>query len=151
MLNCCYQNCILRQKRPYSCLSSTDQTVFLAAAEAAVVHHLQRLLIDRERSNKYYTQQEVELDLGLERGGIGRFYRSMNFGGGRKKKKCTMALLREAGVFRKMGKRAEGRRRSSGLPLRAKVQGIAIFHPSLCRTSSMSFSARTVTPTRRRL
>ena len=73
-----------------------------------MVHHVQRLLIARERSNKYYTQQEVELDLGLEREDIGSFYRSINHGGGQKKKEASMALLREAGVFRKMGKRAKG-------------------------------------------
>ena len=43
----------------------------------------------------------MERELGLERGEIGKFYRTMNRGeGGNKKKATTLALLKEAGVFR---------------------------------------------------
>ena len=61
---------------------------------------VQRPLIARERSNKCYTQHEVELELGLERGDTGKCYGAMNHGeGDQKKKVTTLDLLREAGVF----------------------------------------------------
>lgn len=65
---------------------------------------MRRFLVAREKLNKYYPQEEVGVELGLEGGDIGNFYFSMHRGGGGTKKKATafLALLREGGVFRAM-------------------------------------------------